>query len=220
MSAIHRRELLRKSWTQIAEQYERHLVPRFMPWTQHTLQCFLAQKFPPGSILVPACGPGHELVMLAESFPDDRQIIGLDLAEGMVDLANARCAEAGISGRARAEVGDACDLGAKFSDVAGVFSLFGLQQLPQAHLALANWVNSLTPGGSLAVTFWPSQVEEEGPWQRLAALSTNKPKAQLNTTTQASAQAFASAMSDLVCPDDVPVLYRRSAGSSMCQLLP
>lgn len=43
-------------------------------------------------------------------------------------------------------------------------------------------------GGSLAVTFWPSQVEEEGPWQRLAALSTNKPKAQLNTTTQASAQ--------------------------------
>ena len=41
-------------------------------------------------------GVGHELVMLAESFPDDRQIIGIDIAEGMVDLANARCAEAGI----------------------------------------------------------------------------------------------------------------------------
>ena len=34
--------------------------------------------------------------MLAESFPDGRDIIGVDLAEGMVDLANARCAEAGI----------------------------------------------------------------------------------------------------------------------------
>lgn len=34
--------------------------------------------------------------MLAESFPGDRQIIGIDLAEGMVDRANARCAEAGI----------------------------------------------------------------------------------------------------------------------------
>lgn len=39
---------------------------------------------------------GHELLMLAESFPDGRHIIGIDLAEGMVDLANARCAEAGI----------------------------------------------------------------------------------------------------------------------------
>lgn len=39
---------------------------------------------------------GHELLMLAESFPDDRQIIGIDLAEGMVDRANARCKEAGI----------------------------------------------------------------------------------------------------------------------------
>ena len=41
-------------------------------------------------------GAGHELVMLAESFPDGRQIIGIDLAEGMVELANARCAKAGI----------------------------------------------------------------------------------------------------------------------------
>jgi len=32
-------------------------------------------------------------------------------------------------------------------------------------------------GGTLAVTFWPSQVEQQGPWQRLADLSTNKPKA-------------------------------------------
>ena len=39
---------------------------------------------------------GHELLMLAKSCPGDRQIIGIDLAEGMVDLANARCAEAGI----------------------------------------------------------------------------------------------------------------------------
>jgi len=34
--------------------------------------------------------------MLANAFSDDRQIIGIDLAEGMVDLANARCKEAGI----------------------------------------------------------------------------------------------------------------------------
>ena len=33
-------------------------------------------------------------------------------------------------------------------------------------------------GGILAVTFWPSQVEDKGPWQRLADMTTNKPKLQ------------------------------------------
>ena len=50
------------------------------------------------------------------------------------------------SGRARAVVGNACDLETQFPNAAGVFSLFGLQQLPDAHLALANWVGALAPG--------------------------------------------------------------------------
>ncbi len=50
------------------------------------------------------------------------------------------------SDRARAEVGDACDLASRFPDAAGVFSLFGLQQLPHAHLTLVNWVSTLAPG--------------------------------------------------------------------------
>lgn len=50
------------------------------------------------------------------------------------------------SHRARAEVGDACDLASNFPRAAGVVSLFGLQQLPQPHLALANWVTALAPG--------------------------------------------------------------------------
>ena len=82
------------------------------------MQRLVAQKLPHGPILVPACGPGkclmitlfqyslpsithfvssgHELVMLANAFSDGRHIIGIDLAEGMVDLANSRCKEAGI----------------------------------------------------------------------------------------------------------------------------
>ena len=50
------------------------------------------------------------------------------------------------SGRAKAVIGDACDLETRFPCAAGVISLFGLQQLPDAHLALANWVRALAPG--------------------------------------------------------------------------
>ena len=34
--------------------------------------------------------------MLAKQLPDKRQIIGIDIAPGMVDLANERCTSAGI----------------------------------------------------------------------------------------------------------------------------
>lgn len=50
------------------------------------------------------------------------------------------------SDRARAETGDACDIASKHQGAAGIVSLFGLQQLPEAHLALANWVEALAPG--------------------------------------------------------------------------
>ena len=38
---------------------------------------------------------GPELIMLAEHFPD-HAIVGIDLAEGMVDRANQLCREAGV----------------------------------------------------------------------------------------------------------------------------
>lgn len=65
--------------------------PRKVFSAQITDACMLSQTLPVMHMFA-----GHELLMLAKSFPDDRQIIGVDLAEGMVDLANARCAEAGV----------------------------------------------------------------------------------------------------------------------------
>ena len=54
--------------------------------------------------------------------------------------------------QAKAETGDACDIAASHSGAAGIISLFGLQQLPEAHLALANWVKALAPGLLSAAT--------------------------------------------------------------------
>ena len=91
-----------------------------MPWTKYTLEKFSAHKLPPGPVLVPACGPGkaescsavtsqvhqcfqppnactgHEMLMLAKQLPEKLKIIGIDIAPGMVDLANERCTAAGI----------------------------------------------------------------------------------------------------------------------------
>ena len=52
----------------------------------------------------------------------------------------------GRSDRARAEAGDAHALPASLQPAAGIFSVFGLQQLPEPHVALATWVHALLPG--------------------------------------------------------------------------
>jgi hypothetical protein len=44
--------------------------------------------------LTPDCLSGEELLLLARSLPGQRQIIGVDLAPGMVDLAQQRIAQA------------------------------------------------------------------------------------------------------------------------------
>lgn len=50
------------------------------------------------------CGPGHFSVALAER--GARQVLGLDFAESMVDLARQRAVDNGVSDRCRFEVAD------------------------------------------------------------------------------------------------------------------
>lgn len=165
---------------------------RFTPWAADAQARLLsAGPLPAGDILVPCCGPGHELLMLARdqrfvapSGSSDagsgaahpakrRHIIGIDLSEGMCSLANAAVAEAGLGGVAEARVGDASDLSAVPPGrlTAAILSVFGLQQMPAPAEVLAAWWRQLAPGGVAAVCYWPGKVEDAGPWQAFAEVS-------------------------------------------------
>eukprot|EP00887_Chlorella_sp_A99_P002454 scaffold10.g2454.t1 len=179
MVGIDRRALLARSWTEVARPYLHTFAPRFAPWTDTTLHALADARPPPGaSALVPACGPGQELPLLAAALPAASAILGVDLAEGMVAEARRQVAQAGLSaGRVRVEAGDACDLswvidqGSGLQPVGAIVSCFGLQQMPNQAAVLAAWTRLLMPGGVLAVCYWPRSVEETGPWQRLFDLT-------------------------------------------------
>jgi ubiquinone/menaquinone biosynthesis C-methylase UbiE len=47
----------------------------------------------------------------------------------------------------RVAVGDASSPPAGLAPLAGVFSCFGLQQMPEPARVLANWTRALQPGG-------------------------------------------------------------------------
>ncbi|KAG2486535.1 hypothetical protein HYH03_014836 [Edaphochlamys debaryana] len=167
-------ELLDRAWTLAAELYAAELVPRFDPWLKSGLQELQKHALPPGPLLVPCCGPGHELPLLHKLYGGVRRVVGLDLSRGMVDLAlreidayerEQRLQGAGAAAGLEAVVADASCLDA-FASAAAVFSVFGLQQLGAlAPQALASWVRCLAPGGVAVVVLWPSVVEQSGPWQ-------------------------------------------------------
>ena len=119
--------ILAESWSIAAEGYDEIFVPRFKPWTDNALALLGSTEFklPQGDVLVPTCGPGHELPLVAELLKN-RNVRGTDLAPGMIDVAQKRCEGNRCEGCACA-VEDAM---APTGEYAALFSVFGLQQLP------------------------------------------------------------------------------------------
>lgn len=152
------------AWDDAVEEYERYFVPRFAPWVGLAVEAITEPGLPDGPILVPCCGTFPELPALRASLPG-REIVGIDISPGMVRLARHRAAG---SPKVRVEEGDAAMLAPAWSGAcAGVVSVFGLQQLPDPWAALRNWTAALRRGGRLSVVFWPSEVEQDGPFALL-----------------------------------------------------
>jgi SAM-dependent methyltransferase len=172
----HAEQLARvaRGWDAAAEGYDAYFVPRFAPWVDAAVQAIAAAPLPAGPILVPCCGTFPELTTLLAYFPD-RDIVGIDLSAGMVQLARHR---AGQQSNVSVVVGDASTLDRRWlGRCAAVVSVFGLQQLPEPDLAIQSWLAALRPGGKLSVMYWPDVTETEGPFALIRqVVSANTPE--------------------------------------------
>jgi SAM-dependent methyltransferase len=162
---------LELAWDEAAKGYDAYFSPRFAPYLASALGTLIgrASDLPAsGSILVPCAGPGRELGALARVFPR-RQIFGSDLSGEMVKLARER--SAGLR-NVSVEQDDATQLRRPASEVAALFSVFGLQLLPKPAETLGSWLGLLQPRGLATVVYWPRDTDGGGPFdvmQRLLA---------------------------------------------------
>ncbi len=155
-----RQARLAQAWDEAAVGYDAYFVPRFAPWVSAAVDAMT--DLPDGPVLVPCCGTFPEAELLAERFPE-REIAGIDLSAGMVQLARERAAR--ISQQVSVVQGDASTLDPRWTgSCAAVVSVFGLQQLPDPESAIRSWVGALAPGGRMCVVYWPGQTEEDGPF--------------------------------------------------------
>lgn len=179
-----KRALLAQAWSEAAAGYEQYFVPRFAPWIRHGVRAVAAVPLPAGSIVVPCCGTGWELQLLAAEWPE-RAIYGIDLAPEMVRWAQERTADCP---HVQVAIGDASSSADWPSSCAAVFSWFGLQQLPEPAAVLRQWVRRLQPGGVLSVMFWPAVPESEGPFAWLQqVLAQRRPPADRSWEQQLAA---------------------------------
>eukprot|EP00571_Detonula_confervacea_P005813 CAMPEP_0172328572 /NCGR_PEP_ID=MMETSP1058-20130122/60423_1 /TAXON_ID=83371 /ORGANISM="Detonula confervacea, Strain CCMP 353" /LENGTH=305 /DNA_ID=CAMNT_0013045693 /DNA_START=179 /DNA_END=1096 /DNA_ORIENTATION=- len=162
--------ILAESWSTISNEYEKVLVPRFAPWTQHALDALRdavnkdtksePADIAPSSALVLCCGPGHELLPIAKILGPTSNVLGTDLAPGMIDAARERieleCEKEGniiYKGCITTKIGDAQVPPCGPYHV--IFSAFGLQQLPRPMSAVESWIGRMQPGGICVFIYWP-----------------------------------------------------------------
>jgi ubiquinone/menaquinone biosynthesis C-methylase UbiE len=169
------------SWTTAAPGYNNLFVPRFAPWTNialtHLKHEHSSRDQGGGIALVPCCGPGQELIPLAEIV--GTPVVGVDIAPGMVDICIQRTK---YSSQVTAIVGDAAH--PPPGPYSAVLSVFGLQQLADPVSALEAWVRPILPGGIAVIVYWPRNVEvnKDGPFARFSTLVKEKLNIQTNTT--------------------------------------
>ena len=108
---------------------------------------------PGQAVLDICCGSGASALPAAEAVGAEGRVIGIDLAENLLELARAKARQRGLA-QAQFQAGDMMSLGfpeAAFDAVVCVFGIFFVPDMPGAVREL--W-RRVRPGGKLALTTW------------------------------------------------------------------
>lgn len=104
------------------------------------------------------CGAGQTLGQLAERVGTEGQVIGVDVAPLLLDIARRRTERLG---QVRLIHSDAQSLDLPSGSADAVFSRFGVMGFADAFAAFANFRRILRPSGALAFSCWRSLEDNE-----------------------------------------------------------
>lgn len=134
----------------LAELYELCVRPFSTPIFDEALAMMRTYLAPDSRVLDAGCGPGRELRRVAELVPQG-EVVGIDLAAGMVKVAHAAAHARGLANCAfiQADVGDLPQTFTGAFDL--VYSCLAHHHYPDPAAAAASVLRSLRPGGVYCV---------------------------------------------------------------------
>jgi O-methyltransferase / aklanonic acid methyltransferase len=112
----------------------------------------LAGLGPGDRVLDVGCGAGAVTLRSARAVMPDGRVTGIDLSDAMLRRVMAEAAGRGL-GNVRAERGDASRPLLAEDDFDSVLASLVLYLLPDARMALSNWLELLRPGGTVAFSW-------------------------------------------------------------------
>ncbi len=131
-------------------------------WARHGERTIERLGLPPGAaVLDAACGSGASALPAARAVGPGGSVVGADLSTGLLELARAKAARAGLT-NAAFRIADMRQLGypdETFDAVVSVFGIFFVDDMTA--LARELW-RMVRPGGVLAVTTWGPDAFEPG----------------------------------------------------------
>jgi ubiquinone/menaquinone biosynthesis C-methylase UbiE len=108
----------------------------------------------PGSkILDVCCGSGASAIPAAEMAGPQGSVLGIDLAEQLLELARVKAKARGLN-NVEFRVGDVLDLHLQQSQFDAVVCVFGIFFVPDMAAAVRALWQHVAPGGKLAITTW------------------------------------------------------------------
>ncbi|WP_159944031.1 MULTISPECIES: class I SAM-dependent methyltransferase [unclassified Nocardiopsis] len=150
-------ERVRGQWDQMSRRYDRgERVQRLLLGGTRARLCRQAR----GRVLEVAVGTGQDL----PHYPEDVEVVGVDLSPGM--LARARARAAGLGREVDLREGDAQDLPFGDGEFDTVLCALALCTIPDQYRALSEMHRVLRPGGLLLLvdhveyTRWPLSRRE------------------------------------------------------------
>ena len=119
-------------------------------------------RLKPGDrVLDVACGSGASAIPAARCIGESGTVLGVDLAERLLELARAKARQLGLT-NIRFQVGDMERSGCADENFDAVVCVFGIFFLPDMARAVRELWRMVRQGGQLAITTWGPRVFEPG----------------------------------------------------------
>ena len=114
-----------------------------------------------GHVLDVCCGAGASALSAAEFVGPKGKVIGIDLARGLLELAQAKAAQRGLF-NTQFELGDLLSLRFPNESFDAAVCVFGIFFVPDMVAAVRELWRCVRPGGQMAVTTWGPNLFEPG----------------------------------------------------------
>lgn len=147
-----KKEQVRDMFDRIAPTYDRlnHTLSFHIDrwWRWRVVR--MVRRMRPQRVLDMATGTGDLAILLARRIPDVR-VKGVDLSEGMLDVAARKVAACGLEDRITLETGDAERLDVATASVDAVTVAFGVRNFENPAAGLRELARTIRPGGRIFV---------------------------------------------------------------------